>query len=76
MNQKPDDGAKVESVAGVEEQPEGTAVTGRHFADSKDTATAPAKMQQHEQHEHHRLIDPGSNGGDCGFRAFALHWDS
>ena len=48
VNQKPNDGVKVESMAGVEKQPEGTAVTGQQSADSKDTATAPAKVQQHE----------------------------
>ena len=60
-------------MTGVEEQD--TEETGQQPADghNKETATPiPAKIQQHEQYEHHRLIDPGSNGGDCGFRAFAI----
>ena len=74
-NKKPNEGTKVVPMTGVEEQPEDTEETGQQPADgrNKETATpVPAKIQQHEQYEHHRLIDPGSNGGDCGFRAFAI----
>ena len=46
-------------MTGVEEQPEDTEETGQQPADGRNK-------------EHHRLIDPGSNGGDCGFRAFAI----
>ena len=62
-------------MTGVEEQPEDTEETGQQSADGRNKETSspvPAKIQQHEQYEHHRLIDPGSNGGDCGFRAFAI----
>ena len=62
-------------MTGVEEQPEGTAEAGQQSTDGhhKETSTpAPAKLQQDEQYEHNRLIYPGSNGGDCGFRAFAI----
>ena len=71
-NKKPNEGTKVVPMTG---EPEDTEETGQQPADgrNKETATpVPAKIQQHEQYEHHRLIDPGSNGGDCGFRAFAI----
>ena len=74
-NKKPNEGTKVVPMTGVEEQPEDTEETRQQPADgrNKETATpVPAKIQQHEQYEHHRLIDPGSNGGVCGFRAFAI----
>ena len=74
-NKKANERTKMVPMTGVEEQPEDTEETGQQPADgrNKETTTpVPAKIQQHEQYEHHRLIDPGSNGGDCGFRAFAI----
>ena len=69
-SKKPNEGTKVVPMTGVEEQPEDTEETGQQSADgrNKETSTpVPAKIQQHEQYEHHRLIDPESNGGACGF---------